>query len=170
MMRMAKNQGVEPQILDAVDQVNQRQKLVLLTAIEEYFKKKLNGKRIAIWGLAFKPRTDDIREAPSLVLIDALLERGAQLSVHDPVAMDNVQDIYGDRLTYASGPLDALDGSHALVIMTEWGEFRHPDLAEMRARISTPVIFDGRNLYDTIQMEQAGFTYYSIGRPPITLK
>ena len=165
MMRMAESNNVAPHILQAVDDVNMRQKLVLLEAIEKHFGGSVSGKRLAVWGLAFKPRTDDIREAPALVLIQALLERKAELTVHDPVAMNNVRAEYGDRLNYSAVPMDALENAEALVIMTEWGEFRHPDFAEMRRRMVTPVIFDGRNLYEPAQLQTAGFTYYSIGRP-----
>jgi len=168
MTRMAEKIGVVPQILKAVDEVNLRQKTILLNSIDEYFGGDLQGKKIAVWGLAFKPRTDDVREAPALDLIEALLKRQVQLSVHDPVAMENVKKEFGDKLAYAQQPLDALDGVHALVIMTEWGEFRHPDLTEMWQRMVTPVVFDGRNLYEPVQMKQAGFVYYSIGRPKVT--
>jgi UDPglucose 6-dehydrogenase len=124
----------------------------------------VTGKTIAVWGLSFKPRTDDIREAPALVLLDRMLAAGADLRVHDPEAMDNVRAVYGDRLGYAQGPMEALDGADALVIVTEWGEFRHPDFEEMYSRMKSPVVFDGRNLYRPGEMHTAGFTYYSIGR------
>ena len=164
---MARKHGVEPRILESVDEVNYRQKTVLPAKVEKHFGGNLKGKTIAIWGLAFKPRTDDIRDAPALVLIDRLLEGGAKLQVHDPEAMDNVRKMYGDRMQYSDLPLDALEGVDALVIVTEWGEFRRPDFAEMRKRMKSPVIFDGRNLYDLKQMKSAGFTYYSIGRAPV---
>ncbi len=167
MMRMAEKHGVRPQILQAVDEVNLCQKTILLDAIDEHFNGHLQDKKIAVWGLAFKPRTDDIREAPALNLIDALLKRKVHLSVHDPVAMENVKAIYGGQLDYAALPLDALEDAHALVIMTEWGEFRHPDLDEMSQRMVQSVVFDGRNLYEPHQMEEAGFVYYSIGRPKV---
>jgi len=168
MMRMAEKQGVDPQILRAVDEVNLRQKTILLNSIDQHFGGKLEGKKFAIWGLAFKPRTDDVREAPALNLIDALLERNVEVTAHDPVAMENVKETYGDKLAYAPRPLDALDGADALVIMTEWGEFRHPDLAEMSKKMAKPVVFDGRNLYESAQMQDAGFVYYSIGRPKVS--
>ncbi len=161
---MARELGSEPLIMDAVDAVNQRQKHVLTDKIERHFSDQLSGKTIAVWGLAFKPRTDDIREAPALVLIDRLLERGVRLQVHDPEAMDNVRALYGDKLVYAAQEMDALEGAHALAINTEWSEFRNPDFAEMHQRMASPVIFDGRNLYEPAQMKSAGFTYYSIGR------
>ena len=168
LSRMAEAHNIPPQILTAVDEVNQRQKLVLLDKIERHFGDRLSGSTLAVWGLAFKPRTDDIREAPALALIEALLKRGATLQVHDPVAMDSVRAVYGDRLNYAARLMDALEGAAALVIMTEWGEFQHPDFAEMRSRMAWPVVFDGRNLYEPQQMVAAGFTYHSIGRPSVT--
>ncbi len=163
----ATQHGVEPRILHVVDEVNTRQKEVIWERIAEYFGQKLKGRTIAVWGLAFKPRTDDIREAPALVLIDRLLAAGCGVRVHDPEAMDNVRRIYQDRLTYFSRPLDALEGADALAIMTEWSEFRRPDLAAMRRSMTSPVVFDGRNLYEPSRMRQAGFTYHSIGRPDV---
>ena len=166
MIRMAEQHDVQPRMLQSVDDVNQQQKLVLLSKIRAHFRGEPAGRQIAIWGLAFKPRTDDIREAPALILIDALLDLGAVLHVHDPVAMNNVRQNYGDRLRYAAGPMEALEGAEALVIMTEWDEFRHPDFADMRSRMAQAVVFDGRNLYDPEQLSSAGFQYHSIGRPP----
>jgi UDPglucose 6-dehydrogenase len=164
---MAREHGVPPQILDAVHSVNNRQKTVLAEKIEKHFAGQLKGKTIAIWGLAFKPRTDDIRDAPALVLIDRLLTLGAKLQVHDPEAMTNVRTIYGDKLTYTELPLDALDGADALAILTEWGEFRTPDFDEMRRRLKQPVVFDGRNLYSARQMKAQGFAYYCIGKASV---
>ncbi|MEX0586508.1 MAG: nucleotide sugar dehydrogenase, partial [Pirellulales bacterium] len=167
LAHLARAFGVEPRILTAVDEVNTRQKEVLLDKIDRHFGGKLAGKTIAVWGLAFKPRTDDIREAPALVLVDALLARGAKVQVHDLEAMPNVQAVYGDRLAYAEQPLAALVGAEALAICTEWSEFRNPDFDAMRQVMNAPVIFDGRNLYQPSQMQAAGFTYYSIGRQPV---
>jgi UDPglucose 6-dehydrogenase len=158
--------GIEARILDAVDWVNERQKHTIQQKIETHFG-DVNGKTIAVWGLAFKPRTDDIREAPALVLIDRMLELGAKVQVHDPEANANVKEIYGDKLTYFERPMEALDNADALAIMTEWSEFRTPDFADMKKRLRGHVIFDGRNLYDIVTMEEAQFTYYSIGRPPV---
>ena len=121
------------------------------------------GKTVAIWGLAFKPRTDDIREAPALVLIDRLLEAGTIIRVHDPVATENVRKQYGDRLTYCSTPYEALDGADALAIVTEWNEFRNPDFNVIRQKLRSPVIFDGRNLFDPAKMQKLGFRYSGIG-------
>ena len=157
---------LEPRILDAVDWVNEKQKLTLQQKIEAHFD-DVSGKTIAIWGLAFKPRTDDIREAPSLVLIDRLLDLGAKVRAHDPEAINNVREIYGDKIEYCDRPMDTLDNADALAIVTEWSDFRTPDFDEMKKRMRGPVIFDGRNLYDMDSMEESGFTYYSIGRPPV---
>jgi len=167
LSRMAEQSGVKPQILKSVDEVNERQKLVLLKKIRDHFGSKLSRCTLAIWGLAFKPRTDDIREAPALALIQPLLEEGASLRVHDPVAMDNVRKELSDRLFYADTPIEAVQGADALVIMTEWSEFRHPDTDELLRGLAAPVIFDGRNLYEPQQMQNAGFTYHSIGRPSV---
>lgn len=156
--------GIDPQLLDAVDNVNENQKTVLQKKIENQFGSDLSGKTIAIWGLAFKPRTDDIREAPSLVLIDRLLQLGASVRVHDPEAMDNVKAIYGDKLAYC-GLMDATEGADALAIVTEWHDFRTPDFAKLRAALKSPIVFDGRNLYDSEKMAEMGFVYHSIGRP-----
>jgi UDPglucose 6-dehydrogenase len=167
LAKMARELDVQPTMMDAVDAVNNRQKLLLISKLTAHFDGQLKGKTIAVWGLSFKPRTDDIREAPALVLIDKLLEEGACVHVHDPVAMQNVREIYGERLLYGKQPLDVLVGVDALAINTEWGEFRNPDFAEMRRRMSSPVIFDGRNLYEPKYMADAGFTYYSVGRATV---
>ena len=163
LISVAKNQQMEPSILNAVDQVNTAQKKVLFEKVNKYFKGSLQGKTFAIWGLAFKPKTDDIREAPALVLIDQLLQAGAQLKVHDPVAMDNVKDIYGDQLAYFDHHYDTLQGSDALIIVTEWNEFRHAYFDYILHKLQKPVIFDGRNLYDPDKMKQKGFEYIGIG-------
>ena len=157
--------GMDAQILEAVDQVNEQQKHVLHTKIFSEFGEDLNGKTIAVWGLAFKPKTDDIREAPALVMIDKLLAAGAKVCTHDPEAMDNVKEILGDKISYVDQPMDALDNADALAIVTEWSQFRTPDFEEMKKRLKTPIVFDGRNLYDSSNMARNGFTYYSIGRP-----
>lgn len=164
---MSNAKGLQPTILDAVDDVNNRQKQVMINRIEKHFEGNLGNKTFAIWGLAFKPKTDDIREAPALVLIDRLLEQGVRVRVFDPEAMDNVREIYGDKIEYSNRSIDALKGADVLVINTEWDAFRHPDFDEIKAMMTEPVIFDGRNLYDTAQMKKLGFTYYSIGRPPV---
>jgi UDPglucose 6-dehydrogenase len=164
---VARAYGVEPRILDAVHEVNQLQKTTLVGKLEKHFAGRLAEKTIAVWGLAFKPATDDIREAPALATIDRLLEMGVKLQVHDPVALENVRRQYGDRLRYCALQEDALRGADALVIMTEWKHFLRPDFERMRKLMRGAVIFDGRNIYDPRRMREAGFTYYSIGRPAL---
>jgi UDPglucose 6-dehydrogenase len=164
---LARSKNIEPSVLDAVHVVNERQKKVLAGKIEKHFGGRLSDKTVAVWGLAFKPGTDDIREAPSLSLIERLLELKATVRVHDPEAVDNVRAIYGDRLVYCQKRDDAILGADALVICTEWKQYVHPDFEEMRRIMRQPVIFDGRNLYAPRRMADAGFTYYSIGRPVI---
>jgi UDPglucose 6-dehydrogenase len=167
LAHLARQFALEPLLLDAVDEVNNRQKHVLMHKIDEHFGGHIAGKQFALWGLAFKPKTDDVREAPAMTLIDHILERGGKIAVHDPEAMDNVKAIYGEKLVYANSPLDVLEAADALAINTEWGEFRNPDFAEMKRRMRSPVIFDGRNLFDPEHIREHGFTYYSIGRAPI---
>jgi len=162
---MAREKGVAHRILTAVHETNVAQKQVLGEKIAEHFGGKLAGRRIAVWGLAFKPRTDDVRDAPALDLLDLLLAGGALVTVYDPEAMDNVKAMHGDRLAYAAGPMEALDGAECLAIVTEWGDFRHPDFDEMARRMRSPTIFDGRNLYSPAEMRSRGFVYHSIGRP-----
>jgi UDPglucose 6-dehydrogenase len=164
---MAIQHGVEPTILRAVDAVNERQKSVMTAKLSEHFGGDLNGKSIAVWGLAFKPRTDDIREAPALVLIDWLLSHGATVRAHDPEAINNVRAAYGDKITYCDMRMDALEGADALCIMTEWKDYHSPDFAEMYQLMKSPVIFDGRNLYEPDRMKRRGYKYYSIGRPAV---
>jgi UDPglucose 6-dehydrogenase len=147
-----------------VDCVNEAQKQVLWEKMEGHFGSDLSGKTAAIWGLAFKPRTDDIREAPALSLIDSLLAAGAKIRVHDPEGMENARSVYGDRLVYCDLPYGALEQADALAIVTEWNEFRNPDFEVMFRLLKQPVIFDGRNLYDPAHMDKIGFRYYSIGR------
>ena len=167
LTHLARQCGMEAQVMDAVDAVNSRQKTVLLGKIEKHFKGNLKGRKLAVWGLAFKPRTDDIREAPALALIDRLLEAGASLTVFDPEALANVRQLYGDRLAYADSMYEAIEAAEALVVMTEWKDFQLPEFDVMRERMKSPVIFDGRNLYKPAQMQAAGFTYHSIGRPSV---
>ena len=162
---MARELGLNPRIMDAVDEVNLEQKKVLKDKVDQHFGGDLAGKRFAIWGLAFKPRTDDIREAPALTLVDYLLEKGAVVQVHDPEAINNFREIYGNQLIYCDSAMDTLNGADALAINTEWKVYHNPDFSEMRTRMNGHVIFDGRNLYQPEQMVDQGFVYYSIGRP-----
>jgi UDPglucose 6-dehydrogenase len=164
---MARNHGVDPTILTAVDEVNNRQKHVLMEKVQQHFRGNLRGVHFAVWGLAFKPKTDDIREAPALVLIEELLAAGATVCAHDPEALANVRAELGDRISYAEQAIDALHGADALAINTEWDVFRHPEFEEIAAALRQKLIFDGRNLYDPKVMRQLGFTYYSIGRPTV---
>ncbi|WP_445383541.1 UDP-glucose dehydrogenase family protein [Robiginitalea sp. IMCC43444] len=152
------------QILDSVISVNKSQKLALIPKIRKYFQDDLKGKQIGIWGLAFKPETDDIREAPSLDVIAELLKSGASITAFDPEAMDNVERKLGDKIKYANSMYEAVRGADALVICTEWGVFRNPSFGKVKQLLNNPVIFDGRNLYDTQEMRQEGFHYESIGR------
>jgi UDPglucose 6-dehydrogenase len=147
--------------------VNNTQKTILLPKIESYFKGNLKGKTIAIWGLAFKPETDDIREAPSLYMMKELLEKGAKLQVFDPEAMPNIEKRFGANLIYAEAMYDALENADALLICTEWSIFRTLDFDKAKQLLNNPIIFDGRNLYNLEDMGDAGFGYISIGRKEV---
>lgn len=151
-------------ILQAVEEVNEDQKKVLFRKLEKFFKGDLDGRKIAIWGLSFKPQTDDMREAPSLVLIDLLLKAGCSVIAYDPVAMEEAHRRIGDVISYAKDPYDALIDADALLLVTEWTEFRYPNLQVMKKLMKTPVVFDGRNIYDPSDLKDAGFDYFSIGR------
>jgi UDPglucose 6-dehydrogenase len=162
----ARSVGYEPQLLHAVESVNFRQKEILFNKIRDHFDGDLEGRIIGLWGLAFKPNTDDMREASSRRLMEALWEAGAKVRAFDPVAMEETRRIYGDRddLALADDAMSALEGADALAIVTEWTEFRSPDFQSIRARLRNPVIFDGRNLFDPRLVTAAGLTYVSIGR------
>jgi UDPglucose 6-dehydrogenase len=164
MLKFAAAEKYDFQILKAVEAVNERQKLRLLQKVQKHFGNDLKGKRIAVWGLAFKPRTDDMREAPAVPLINGLLNAGASVQAYDPEAMKVAKGIFGSKVSYAENSYAALTGADALVIVTEWNEFREPDYAKMRKLLRNPVIFDGRNLYGPEQMRAHGFEYFSIGR------
>jgi UDPglucose 6-dehydrogenase len=166
MQRTATAAGMNLKLLDAVERVNYAQKHVLTQKIVKRYGENLAGKTIAIWGLAFKPNTDDMREAPSLVLIDDLTQRGASVVAFDPVAMKEAKHLLAgnDKVRFAENPNDALVGADALAIVTEWKTFRAPDFTAMKAALKAPVIFDGRNLYEPASMQDLGFDYYPIGR------
>ncbi len=164
VIHMARSQGIPSRMMEAVDAVNESQKDVLASKIIAHFGGDTQGKTVAIWGLAFKPKTDDIREAPALTLIDRLLAAGVSVRVHDPEAIDNVRALYGDRIHYCDHPYGALEQADALAIVTEWNEFRNPDFEVMKRLLRHPVIFDGRNLFDPAQMARIGYTYHGIGR------
>ncbi len=163
LVSVAKEYQMETKILNSVDKVNQLQKEVLFDKISNYFDDDLKGKKIGIWGLSFKPGTDDIREAPSVVLINRLLDAGAEIHVHDPVAQENVREIFGDKLIYCEHHYDAIESVDALAIVTEWNEFRNPDFEYMKHKMKSQVIFDGRNLYSPGKMNSLGFYYTGIG-------
>ena len=151
-------------ILDSVIEVNEKQKTILFPKMEAHFKGDLKGKKIALWGLAFKPDTDDIREAPALYMIEKLLSAGARITVFDPEAMDNVKAKLGDKISFASSMMAAVEGADALLICTEWHAFRNPNFEKLKSSLKSNVIFDGRNIYSPKEMEALGINYYSIGR------
>ena len=170
IVRFSADKKYRFKILEAVEAVNEQQKLRLLTKMDTHFGKSakgkpLKGKTIAVWGLAFKPRTDDMREAPSIPIIDGLLKRGAKVKAFDPEAKATARRVFGKRIDFAKHAYDALAGADALLVVTEWNEFREPDFARMKKLMKAPVIFDGRNIFDPQQIRALGFTYSSIGRP-----
>lgn len=151
-------------IIQAVMEVNESQKTILFPKMKNFFRGDLSGKKIALWGLAFKPDTDDIREAPALYMIDALVKAGAKITAYDPEAMENVKGVVGDSISFAENEYDALKDADALLICTEWGVFRNPDFDKMKSLMKDSVIFDGRNLFEISEMNKNGFYYSSIGR------
>ena len=164
IVRTATEKGYDFRILKAVEAVNDSQKRLLVDRIQKRFGKDLRGKRFAVWGLSFKPNTDDMREAPSVVVIRGLLEAGAEITAYDPEATEECKRHYlGDRIDYAEAPMAALQGADALVLVTEWNEFRRPDFDAVKAALRTPVIFDGRNIYPRTTLEKLGFEYFGIG-------
>lgn len=169
-MAMGDQSETPMRLMSAVHEVNRRQRVAFISKIETHFSCVLHGlndKLVTVWGVAFKPGTDDIREAPSLSIMQALLDRGARVVAHDPVAMDTCRAVMGNRVDYVDDPLRALDGADALVVCTDWDEFKFPDFDEIKRRMKTPVIFDGRNLYRRRTMKEYGFTYYCVGRSPV---
>lgn len=167
VIRTAEEGGMDFSLLREVEAVNERQKRLLVEKVHARFGANLHGRKFAVWGLAFKPRTDDMREAPALVIVEALLKAGAEIAVHDPEALGRAQELFGERISYHRVNYDALSGADALLIVTEWNEFRRPDFSRMRTTMKTPIIFDGRNLYEPAVMQQEGFLYYPIGRTPV---
>lgn len=164
LIRSAEEIGYDFKILKSVEEVNQAQKLHMVEKIARYFNNDLNGKNLAVWGLAFKPNTDDIREAPSLEMIRILVDRGAKITAFDPEAMNNVKQVLGNTIEYAASQYDALMNADALIIATEWSEFRTPDFEAIDAQLKNKAIFDGRNLFDVKQMADMGYHYESVGR------
>jgi UDPglucose 6-dehydrogenase len=164
LIRMGQDRSVPLDILMAVEAANERQKRLLFEKLERHFEGKLKGKVVGVWGLAFKAETDDVRESPALVLVEALLSAGATVRVHDPAALETARQHLGDRVTYGEHAFDVLAGADALAIVTEWLEYRNPDFPRMRQLMRRPLIVDGRNLYDPDRLAKLGFTYDSIGR------
>jgi len=167
LVRTADGLGVPLDVLRGVESANERQKHVLVDKVRTALDGSVSGARVALWGLAFKPRTDDMREAPSLTVIEDLLAEGAVICAHDPVAMDQARSILGNRIEYAESNYDALQGAEVLVIVTDWHEYRHPDFERIKGALKRPVIVDGRNLYEMEKMKDVGLRYYSIGRQPV---
>jgi UDPglucose 6-dehydrogenase len=164
LVKFSADRKYDFKILKAVESVNELQKRQLVKKIDAHYKGNLKGKTLAVWGLAFKPKTDDMREAPAVPIINTLLEKGVKVQAYDPEAMKVAKGIFGSKITYAAKPYDALRGADALAVITEWHEFREPDFSRMRKLLGEPVVFDGRNIYEKEQMKAHGFTYYSIGR------
>jgi len=164
LVTTARTLGLELDLLRAVERTNERQKRWALGKALSHFG-SLEGRRFAVWGLAFKPRTDDMREAPSIDLVEGLLGKGATVAAYDPVATTTARRVFGSRVTMAARPMDALEGADGLFVMTEWSEFRHPDFARIKSTLREPVIFDGRNVYDPVRMRAEGITYFGVGRP-----
>ena len=164
LVKTAREHDYEFRVLEAVDQVNEQQKQVIVKKLRRYFKEKLKGVTVAVWGLAFKPNTDDLRDAPALTIINGLLAEGVNVRTHDPVAMEGAKAIFGNKVEYLDNNYDTLKGADALVIVTEWNEFRRPDFDRMKSLMKRPLIFDGRNIYDPRVMREKGFEYYGIGR------
>lgn len=166
LIRTADQYGHSLELLKAVENINIRQKSVLVQKIKKHFNDKLSGKKFAVWGLAFKPKTDDMREAPSLVIIDALLKEGAEIFAYDPVSMEETKKLIGNKIVYTNDEYDACIDADALIVVTEWAEFRLPNFRVLGKLLKTKTIFDGRNIYDPEEMKDMGYNYYSIGRKP----
>ena len=164
LISTAAEHGYPMRILQAVEDVNEEQKTILFRKLSAHFGGDLQGRKVAMWGLAFKPETDDMREAPSLVLIDRLLEAGCQITAYDPVAIPEARRRIGDRIAYAKNIYETVEGADVLMVVTEWKEFRLPAWARIRSLMKTPLILDGRNIYNIAEIEEAGFTYHCIGR------
>jgi UDPglucose 6-dehydrogenase len=163
LLHTAEAHGIELHILRTVEKVNEAQKRLLVEKLKTHYANDIAGKTIAVWGLSFKPRTDDMREAPAITVIELLLEAGATVRASDPVAMEVARKIFGDRITYHHKNYDALQGADALLLLTEWNEFRYPDFELMKATMKEPIVFDGRNILNRRRLEETGFTYYGIG-------
>lgn len=164
LLKTAKDNGCDTQMLESADSINKLQRKLFVDKILKYFNNDVNGKTFAVWGLAFKPKTDDMREAPAITIINLLLEKGAKIQAYDPKAMESAKYHFADKITYAKNSYDAINDADALLLLTEWNEFRRPDFDRIKSTLKTPLIFDGRNQYDAKRMRERGFTYYSIGK------
>ncbi|MBI1933826.1 MAG: UDP-glucose/GDP-mannose dehydrogenase family protein [Ignavibacteriales bacterium] len=167
LIKTSKEKGSEMRLLTLVDQVNKDQKQVIVKKILQHFGENIKGMKFAIWGLAFKPNTDDMREAPSVVIIEELLKRGATVTAYDPEAMENAKFYLQERIKYAEDQYKAVEGANALLVLTEWNEFNNPDLEQVKSLLAKPIIFDGRNVFNRRKTKELGFTHYSIGKTPI---
>jgi UDPglucose 6-dehydrogenase len=167
LIRTLGENGIDSGLLESVERVNAGQKQLLLEQIDQCFPEGLHGRHIGIWGLSFKPDTDDMREAPSLVIVEGLLERGATIAAHDPEAERAARTVFGDRISYAESNYDAIEGADALIIITEWKQYRVPDFQRLRELLRQPLVIDGRNLYSPSRMQELGFDYISVGRPAV---
>ena len=163
LIKTASENGCKADLISSADNVNKRQRLLFVDKITNYFGEDLSSKSFAVWGLAFKPKTDDMREAPSITIINALLEKGAKIQAYDPKAMQTAKYHFADKITYANSSYEALENADALLLLTEWNEFRRPDFDKIKDLLKTPIIFDGRNQYNRKSLEENGFTYFSIG-------
>jgi len=163
LVQVAREQGVQLELASATDSVNQRQKGVMLRKLNKRFEGNLRGRRIAVWGIAFKPRTDDIRESPALALIDSLLSEGVEVLAHDPEAMESARGRFGDKITLVDEPYEAIEGADALVLVTEWRQYQNPDFARIKAALKTPFLLDARNVWATYALTAQGFEYTGIG-------
>jgi UDPglucose 6-dehydrogenase len=170
IMSTAKKQNVEMGIVTAAEEANARQKRYMTAKVKAHLGTNLKGKTFGVWGLAFKPNTDDMREAPAVTIIEELLECGASIRVFDPVATENARKMLGDKVTYCNAAYDAIEGADALLLVTEWNEFRHPDFQKIKAMMKFPIVFDGRNIYDPKEMHDQGFMYFGVGRGSHTPK
>jgi UDPglucose 6-dehydrogenase len=167
LIKTSDEYGYSLRVLKAVEEVNDDQKSVLFNKLSKFYNNDLKGKKIAMWGLSFKPNTDDMREAPALVLIEKLLQAGCSVVAYDPVAMHESERRIGNSISYADTPYNALDGADALMLVTEWTEFRYPDWNDVKKRLKTPLILDGRNIYDRNEMKELGFHYHCIGNKAV---
>jgi UDPglucose 6-dehydrogenase len=170
LIKTSAEKGSDMSLLAVVDKVNKAQKKVLVYKVLKHFGANLTGKHFAVWGLSFKPNTDDMREAPAVVIINELLNAGATVTAYDPAAIETSKFYLGDKINYAENEYDALKNAEGLLILTEWNEFRNPDFEKVKSILKNPVIFDGRNIFALDKMKEFGFTYYSIGREVVRIK